>query len=232
MPTSSSWTVTLTPREPHPILLDGVLHLKMATVSGDATPGRTSLIADVKEKRYTLCSLSNNLTEQPLDIRFAEDDEAILTVRGVHSVTLSGDYVKEDPDFELSFEELEEVQEELEQEERELRRLNKLRFRDTEDQRFLEGFDLSHFGLASPNSEHDTVNLREEEETEEERKLNDNILQSLINSMLNSGDDAKIAKAKQLQETTQLRESFTVSKTLTHRKQKIKHRAKKRRKSK
>ncbi|ORZ03850.1 hypothetical protein BCR43DRAFT_484085 [Syncephalastrum racemosum] len=69
-----------------------------------------------------------------------------------------------------------------------------LRFYDPSDTRFMGGFQLEHF--LGPSTE-DHINLRREESTEEDRLLNDNICQGLINSMLNSGNDLQVALAKE-----------------------------------
>ncbi|KAI9031809.1 hypothetical protein CLU79DRAFT_831065 [Phycomyces nitens] len=71
-------------------------------------------------------------------------------------------------------------------------------FRDTQDDRFLGGFELQHFELAPTYYGHDDINLREEERNDDDKKLNDRIALGLINGMLNSMDGRKIHRGHDL----------------------------------
>ncbi|KAL0078713.1 hypothetical protein F4703DRAFT_1932815 [Phycomyces blakesleeanus] len=71
-------------------------------------------------------------------------------------------------------------------------------FCDTQDDRFLGGFELQHFELAPSYFGHDDINLREEERSDDDKKLNDRIALGLINGMLNSMDGRKIHRGQDL----------------------------------
>ncbi|CAO3676025.1 unnamed protein product [Rhizopus microsporus] len=73
-----------------------------------------------------------------------------------------------------------------------------LAFRDPRDNQFLGGFELRHFNLAPNFPGFEKVNLREQEETEEDTYLHDNIAKGLINALLNSGEEFQIRKGREL----------------------------------
>ncbi|KAI8065317.1 hypothetical protein BC940DRAFT_86972 [Gongronella butleri] len=78
-----------------------------------------------------------------------------------------------------------------------------LAFRDPDDRRFLLGFELRHFQLEPQYDKElnmDTIDLRRKEKSMEDRTLNDNIVQSLINSLLNSSDAADNQKGQEMLE--------------------------------
>ncbi|KAI8096647.1 uncharacterized protein BX664DRAFT_324529 [Halteromyces radiatus] len=113
--------------------------------------------------------------------------DIILLVSGPNSVSLTGRlFDNDDEDFQLDEEDEDDDTSGM------------LQFRDPSDNRFLGGFELRHFGLGSPPlmPTCDNINLRQEETTEEEKVLHDNIVQGLINSMFNSGDPYQRQTAK------------------------------------
>ncbi|ORX54480.1 hypothetical protein DM01DRAFT_1335623 [Hesseltinella vesiculosa] len=82
-----------------------------------------------------------------------------------------------------------------------------LAFRDPADRRFLLGFELRHFRLA-PQYEAawnmDDIDLRQEESDDEDATLNDHILESLINGLLNSAAPADIRRGKTIKRKLQM----------------------------
>ncbi|KAG0169524.1 hypothetical protein DFQ28_003602 [Apophysomyces sp. BC1034] len=100
------------------------------------------------------CQVEN----QKLDLCITEDDEATLILSGKNSVSLIGLLQTTDPDFQPD-------------EEDDNGFGDIFRFRDPTDNEYLGGFELRHFGLAPQLSDFDTIDLRKEETSEEEKKL-------------------------------------------------------------
>ncbi|KAI9279172.1 hypothetical protein BY458DRAFT_584974 [Sporodiniella umbellata] len=74
-----------------------------------------------------------------------------------------------------------------------------LAFRDPSDNDFLGGFELRHFNLVPNYPGFEKVDLREQEKTQEDTLLHDNIARGLVNALLNSGDKIQVGKGKELQ---------------------------------
>ncbi|CDH48515.1 predicted protein [Lichtheimia corymbifera JMRC:FSU:9682] len=171
--------------------LDG-FYLNMASLTANAKPGRTMLTVSIKDHTFTLCTLTPDKCEQQaFNLYFDESDEATFKLEGTNAITLTGltqdddqEFIPEDDDDEFMLDDND----------------GRFRFCDTSDKRFMGGMELRHFGLV-PHSgfEQDQIDLRADEDTNEEKMLNDNICEGLINAMINSGDDEQMRIAKTLQ---------------------------------
>ncbi|CAO3625487.1 unnamed protein product [Cunninghamella blakesleeana] len=190
------WSTEIAPTQKHYILASGSIQLSQATLNTDnIQPGKTQLKVISKGNEYILCTLSKDtVQEQKLDISFNEenDSDCILTVTGVNSISLIGNLIEEEDDDDDDYE--------YEEDEDDEGGGSMLQFRDPSDNRFLGGFELRHFGLEVdtelPGIPVDDIDLRKEEENEEDRSLHNNIIQGLINAMINSGDTYQNARAK------------------------------------
>ncbi|KAI8061180.1 hypothetical protein BC940DRAFT_322738 [Gongronella butleri] len=141
-----------------------------------------------------ICTLQGDITDsQQLNLCISKYDQIVhLCASGPSPIVVMGqlydlgDDDEDDADFMLDEDDEEED--------------STLQFRDPSDERFLGGFELHHFGLGEPTSPYmnDHINLREQEDNPEEAALHDRIVQGLINSMLNSGNQQQIAKAKKI----------------------------------
>ncbi|CDS03539.1 hypothetical protein LRAMOSA00941 [Lichtheimia ramosa] len=171
--------------------LDG-FYLNMASLTANAKAGRTMLTVSIRDQVFTLCTLTQDKCEQQaFNLYFDESDEATFKLEGKNSITLTG--VTQDIDQEFIPEDDDEFMLDDNDD-------GRFRFCDTSDKRFMGGMELRHFGLV-PHSgfEQDQIDLRADEDTNEEKMLNDNICEGLINAMINSGDDEQIRIAKTLQ---------------------------------
>ncbi|KAI8141551.1 hypothetical protein BJV82DRAFT_168756 [Fennellomyces sp. T-0311] len=161
------------PNEPLTLAIEDSMHLTMASLLDNAKPGRSTL----------------KIEQQSLDIHFKDADEPTLLLTGVNPISITGNVTQDDDEF---------IPEEDDEDEDDY---GPIQFRDPSDERFLGGFELRHFGLEPHFSFYpDKIDLRKEEVDEEDTMLHDNIVMGLINSMLNSGDEVKVNKAKAILE--------------------------------
>ncbi|ORX49483.1 hypothetical protein DM01DRAFT_1338155 [Hesseltinella vesiculosa] len=197
---SSLWCLTLQPSQRHTILCDSLLHITQATLAPTHDqPARSTLKVKSRGEEFALCTLTRGKVEsQSLNMYFSPEDQACeLVVTGSNSIELLGqlhvideDDDEDDEDFVLD-------------EDEDMDEFGTLQFRDPSDNQFLGGFELHHFGLGSPPPfMNDHINLREQEETPEDKALHDNIVQGLLNSMINSGNVEQIEIAKAIASKT------------------------------
>ncbi|KAH8549952.1 hypothetical protein BGW37DRAFT_499542 [Umbelopsis sp. PMI_123] len=169
---SGIWALTLLPGHKYDQEVDASFRLTQACLLDDASEGRTCIKATVADQEFVLCSLNmKTMDSQLLDIRFYEGDSVTFTTSGVNPVSLTGHYIPGQPSL------IEET-------------FNMLEDRDPMDQEYLDGFGMHHFGIGPTDAE--DKNLRDEESSELEKKENDQLLQGLINSMINSGEETLI----------------------------------------
>ncbi|KAI9491141.1 hypothetical protein BDB00DRAFT_515453 [Zychaea mexicana] len=192
--------LVIQPNEPLTLAIDEGIHFTMASLIDDAKPGRSTLKVRVRDQEFALCSLTfDEVEQQALDVYFKDVDEPTLILTGVNPINLTGNIMLEDGDF---------VPEEEDEEDD----YGPIQFRDPSDERFLGGFELRHFGLEPHYSFYpDKIDLRKEESDEEDTMLHDNIAMGLINSMLNSGNEVKVKKAKAILETLKSKANDTSS---------------------
>ncbi|KAI8377922.1 uncharacterized protein BYT42DRAFT_361737 [Radiomyces spectabilis] len=215
---SQLWSMLLHPDEPFPVPMNGMLHLTMASLHDSnekIKSGRHTLKVIVKDQEYVLCSLARNHVEfQALQHYFTPLDKAILVVSGKSPVTVTGTfYPYEDEDESQAMQDIQATQlptylsdllgddlpsDDSEDEFEGADAFGPLQFRDPTDNRFLGGFQLCHFGLSNQFLPFDDINLRKEEESQEDTQLHDNIASGLINALLNSGDAFQVKQGKQL----------------------------------
>ncbi|CAO3618103.1 unnamed protein product [Cunninghamella echinulata] len=186
----------LAPTEKHYIFNSGFIHLSYASLGTEnIKPGKTQLKVISQGTEYILCTLTKDTREQKLNLCFNEenDGDCILTVSGVNTISLLGNVIEDDEDYEYE-------EEDEDEDDR-----GTLQFRDPSDNRFLGGFELRHFGIEDEDSQlsaflpNDNIDLRKEEQSEDDKLLHDNIVQGLINAMLNSGDAYQKQRAKKIQ---------------------------------
>ncbi|KAI9278230.1 hypothetical protein BDA99DRAFT_491508 [Phascolomyces articulosus] len=188
MSSSNFIGLIIQPNEPLTLSIDEGIHFTLASLLDNAKPGRSTLKVRVRDAEYALCSLTHNKTEQQsLDVYFKDVDEPTLLLTGVNPINITGNIIQEDDEYIPDGEDEEDEEDGY----------GPIQFRDPSDQNFLGGFELRHFGLEPQYSFYpDKIDLRKEEEDEEDVRLHDNIAMGLINSMMNSGDDTKAKKAK------------------------------------
>ncbi|CAO3664477.1 unnamed protein product [Umbelopsis vinacea] len=161
--------LTLVPGRKYTQVVDASFRLTQACLLDDPIQGRTCLKANIDEQEFVLCSLNiKTMDSQVLDISFLEGDTVTFSVSGVNTVSLTGHYIPGQPSL------IEET-------------YNMLEDQDPMDQEYLDGFGMHHFGIGPTDAE--DRNLRNEEASQLETIENDHLLQGLVNSMINSGDE-------------------------------------------
>ncbi|KAI7878919.1 hypothetical protein K492DRAFT_238248 [Lichtheimia hyalospora FSU 10163] len=177
-------------------------YLSMVSLTGDAKPERTMLTVTIRnDETFTLCSLTpDKCAQQAFNLFFSEADYPVFKLEGTNSMVFTGltqddfdrEFLPDDDEDDEDYECDEMMQDNNDD--------GRFRFCDTSDKRFMGGMELRHFGLV-PHSgfEHDQIDLRAEEDTNDEKMLNDNICEGLINAMINSGDDNQIQAANTIQ---------------------------------
>ncbi|CAM0141456.1 unnamed protein product [Umbelopsis sp. WA50703] len=158
--------------------VDASFRITQACLLEDPVEGRSCVKVKVDEQEFVLCSLNVTHTDcQSLDICFFEGDSVTFSVLGTNIVSLTGHYIPGQPSL------VEET-------------YNMLEDGDPMDQEYLDGFGIHHFGIGPTDAE--DKNLRAEEDTEYDAIENDHLLQGLINSMINSGDEMLMNRGKKV----------------------------------
>ncbi|SAM02594.1 hypothetical protein [Absidia glauca] len=161
------WGLTLSPDQNPVPLQFGDLKLTQASLAWDAKPGNTQLKIRSKNDEFILCTLSERVDQQKLNLALNEDMlDCTLHVTGVNEIVLTGQVCDDNDDDDKDFQ-----PDENDDDDDEVAGM--MQFRDLSDNRFLSGFELRHFGLGSPPlmPVYDNIDLRKEEKTPEDKSL-------------------------------------------------------------